>query len=178
MNNEEQFLKAEETANLLTDSLERLKAEMESYRSAASHLETAAAAVTGLAERVTAVAQNVQEGLESIRSAGGPEILNRIDAARKEIEQSSEGSAKRLELLPGIAGGVAAVEQLLHGSEEALSGHIDSVPSGTVKAMQPSFDSMAHDVRTLRLLVILGLLASLAALILGVVRLFATAPVP
>jgi len=245
MSNEEQFLKAEEAASLLTESLVKLKTEMESYHSAAGHLDTAATSVAGLAEQTAKMAQDVQMGLDSIRSAGGPEILDRIDQSRNEIAQSSQELAKCLEILPGISAGVASaeqttrnaeaslskgislicrevtdsieplltkdfvsleqatrgaeaslsqsisivpqetatalqpivaqgtstVEQALHDSEESLSGRIESVPSGTVQAMQPFIDSLAHEIRTLRLVAISGLVASLVAMVLGVVLL-------
>ena len=120
MTDEERFLKAEEAATRLAESLTRLKEEMGSYREAAGRLDGAVAAVSGLSDQLVNVAQSAQQGLDAIRSAGGPELLTRIDAARQDIGHVQSDMNRQLEPLPGMGGDITGLDQAVHAVSEKV----------------------------------------------------------
>lgn len=150
MTDEERFLKAEEAATRLAESLTRLKEEMGSYREAAGRLDGAVAAVSGLSDQVVNVAQSAQQGLDAIRSAGGPELLTRIDAARQDIGHVQSDMNRQLEPLPGMGGGITGLDQAVHAVSEKVV-------------------VVGKNVRTLLWLTVSALVISVAALVMAIV---------
>jgi hypothetical protein len=150
MTDEERFLKAEEAATRLAESLTRLKEEMGSYREAAGRLDGAVAAVSGLSDQVVNVAQSAQQGLDAIRSAGGPELLTRIDAARQDIGHVQSDMNRQLEPLPSMGGGIAVLDQAVHTVSEEVLG-------------------VGKSVRTVLWLAIVALVISVATLVMAIV---------
>lgn len=185
MTDEERFLKAEEAATRLAESLTRLKEEMGSYREAAGRLDGAVAAVSGLSDQVVNVAQSAQRGLDAIRSAGGPELLTRIDAARQDIGHVQSDMNRQLEPLPGMGGGITqldeavrivdqgvhslsvqlgVLDEAVHTVDQGLHGVTDQVA-----ALSGDLGVASRNVRTLVWLAIAALAISVATLVMAVV---------
>jgi methyl-accepting chemotaxis protein len=145
MTDEERFLKAEEAATRLAESLTRLKEEMGSYREAAGRLDGAVAAVSGLSDQVVNVAQSAQQGLDAIRSAGGPELLTRIDAARQDIGHVQSDMNRQLEPLPSMGGGIAQLDQAVRIVDQGI--HSLSAQLGVLDETVHKADQEIHDVQ-------------------------------
>ena len=91
----EDFLRAEEAAGRLAESLGRLDQEANSYSAAGKTLEQVAAEVRALASGTSAVAALTGEAVDAIRSVGSVQILERVQA----LSAGSEASAAAIETM-------------------------------------------------------------------------------
>jgi hypothetical protein len=164
MTDEERFLKAEEAATRLAESLTRLKEEMGSYREAAGRLDGAVAAVSGLSDQVVNVAQSAQQGLDAICSAGGPELLTRIDAARQDIGHVQSDMNRQLEPLPGMGGDIAVLDEAVRTVGQSVQ-----VVSEKTVALDRALGVVDKNVRTVLWLTIAALVISVAALAVTII---------
>ena len=79
------FLVAEQEAERLVEALGQLKAEMESYRTSRTALDSAGAGVARLADELTRIAQRVDGVVEALHKIGTPELLRAQGEARAEV---------------------------------------------------------------------------------------------
>jgi len=104
----EEFLEAEQRAAKLVSSLEKLKQEASSYATATENLEQVRTQLVELIKGTEGVAQAAHEALQTIRSVGGPEILDQLSLLQAELlkhvsatRKMQEDTATRLQALQG-----------------------------------------------------------------------------
>ena len=83
--NVDSFLKVEEYAHRLAEELTRLKSETESYTAARKNLDQAAGSVTALVGSLGEVCGRLPVVVETLRTIGTPELLQRQEVVKGEI---------------------------------------------------------------------------------------------
>ncbi|MBU4292775.1 MAG: hypothetical protein KJ770_01815 [Actinobacteria bacterium] len=89
----EKFLQAEESAEKLIQTLEKLQTEAKSYQGATNELGVVRNKLLELIESTKDVASNSYEVIKTLKDIGGPEIFERFT----KLESKLDGSAKSIE---------------------------------------------------------------------------------
>jgi len=89
----EKFLQAEESAEKLIQTLEKLQKEAKSYQGATNELGIARDKLLELIESTKDVVSNSYEVIKTLKDIGGPEIFKRFT----KLESKLDGSAKSIE---------------------------------------------------------------------------------
>ncbi len=89
----EKFLQAEESAEKLIQTLEKLQTEAKSYQGATNELGIARDKLLELIESTKDVVSNSYEVIKTLKDIGGPEIFERFT----KLEGKLDGSAKSIE---------------------------------------------------------------------------------
>ena len=102
----QEFLKAEETAETLVQTLKKLHTEATSYQTATKELDTVRQRLINLIESTEKVVNGSHEVVKILKEIGGPEILNRLmkleDKSSGEFAKQSK-SLERLKTLIMVA---------------------------------------------------------------------------
>lgn len=120
-----ELLKVEESVKRLMHELEALQREADGYSHAQVHLEHAAAAVGGVASRLTDVAAGMRDAMDAIRSLSMPVVIERLDAFKADLQRLEDGidarfGAVRKEQAEQLMDTMVDVrKQILAASEEA-----------------------------------------------------------
>ena len=85
----ENFLKAEETANNLLKTLEKLKNEAKSYQYATNEIALARNELIGLIDSIRDISKSSYEVIELLKKIGGTEIFERINGMERELINST-----------------------------------------------------------------------------------------
>ena len=83
----EKFLQAEESAEKLIQTLEKLQTEAKSYQSAANELGIARDKLLELIESTKNVVNNSYEVIKTLRDIGGPEIFERFTKLENKLDE-------------------------------------------------------------------------------------------
>lgn len=89
----EKFLQAEESAEKLIQTLEKLQTEAKSYQGATNELGIARDKLLELIESTKDVVSNSYEVIKTLKDIGGPEIFKRFT----KLEKKLDGSTKSIE---------------------------------------------------------------------------------
>ena len=85
----ENFLKAEETANNLLKTLEKLKNEAKSYQYATNEIALARNELIGLIDSIRDISKSSYEVIELLKKIGSTEIFERINGMERELINST-----------------------------------------------------------------------------------------
>ena len=95
----EKFLQAEESAEKLIKTLEKLQDEAKSYQGATNELGIARDKLLELIESTKDVVSNSYEVIKTLKDIGGPEIFNRFDKIENKLEETSNKQSSRIKNL-------------------------------------------------------------------------------
>lgn len=140
----EDFLRAEEAAQQLVQSLRRLDAEAESYSTAGKTLDQVASEVRELASKTSEVAERSAEAVEAIRSIGSVQILEQVQALSAGAEASSVAIGNVDERVHALADQVAVVDSAL----KSLDSKIDGVASATQAAAAKTVEAINQSAQS------------------------------
>ena len=98
MNDREKFLHAEKIANELVETLNKLKQEIESYKTAGAALNDVKLKLSELTNNNKHIAEQMLQIIKTIVEIGGPEILDSINQnnTRLDIQKSELTLHKKL----------------------------------------------------------------------------------
>ncbi len=110
----QEFLKAEEAAGKLVQTLEKLKAEGISYQTASEELDKVRDRLVNLIQSTEEVVKGSREIVGVLKEIGGPEILDRLSRLKEQCGQEFAICSRSLRILNrlviiAIAGSVAGV---------------------------------------------------------------------
>lgn len=95
----EKFLQAEESAEKLIQTLEKLQTEAKSYQDATNELGIARDKLLELIESTKDVVSNSYEVIKTLKDIGGPEIFKRFDIIENRLEEAFN---KQLSLIKNL----------------------------------------------------------------------------
>ena len=95
----EQFLQAEEEINKILDSLNKLKKETESYRTAKNSLDIVTAELTELIKSGNTIFQSSKNSLVALKEMGGPKILEDLSLIKNEILEKYENLINEINIV-------------------------------------------------------------------------------
>ena len=95
----EKFLQAEESAEKLIQTLEKLQTEAKSYQSAANELGIARDKLLELIESTKDVVSNSYEVIKTLKDIGGPEIFKRFTKLENKLEETFNKQSSRIKNL-------------------------------------------------------------------------------
>jgi len=95
----EKFLQAEESAEKLIKTLEKLQDEAKSYQGATNELGIARDKLLELIESTKDVVSNSYEVIKTLKDIGGPEIFKRFDIIENRLEEAFN---KQLSLIKNL----------------------------------------------------------------------------
>ena len=110
----QEFLKAEETAQKLVQTLEKLQVEGASYQTASEELDKVRIRLVNLIQSTEEVVKGSREIVGVLKKIGGPEILDRLTRLKEQYSQEFAIQSRGLKILNrlvmiAIAGSVAGV---------------------------------------------------------------------
>ncbi len=110
----QQFLKAEETAGKLVQTLEKLRTESASYQTASEELDKVRGRLVNLIQSTEEVVRGSHEIVGVLKKIGGPEILDRLTRLKEQCGQEFTIQSRGLRILNrllmmAIASSVAGV---------------------------------------------------------------------
>ncbi len=110
----QQFLKAEETAGKLVQTLEKLRTESASYHTASEELDKVRGRLINLIQSTEEVVKGSREIVGVLKEIGGPEILDRLTKLKEQHAQECATYSNGLKILNrlvmlAIAGSMAGV---------------------------------------------------------------------
>jgi len=110
----QEFLKAEEVAGKLVQTLEKLKAESISYQTASEELDKVRGRLVNLIQSTEEVVKGSREIVGVLKKIGGPEILDRLTRLKEQCSQEFATHSRGLKILNrlvmiAIVGSVAGV---------------------------------------------------------------------
>jgi len=110
----QEFLKAEETAQKLVQTLEKLQVEGASYQTASEELDKVRIRLVNLIQSTEEVVKGSHEIVGVLKKIGGPEILDRLTRLKEQYSQEFAIQSRGLKILNrlvmiAIAGSVAGV---------------------------------------------------------------------
>ncbi len=95
----QEFLKAEETAGKLVQTLEKLQAEGASYQTASEELDKVRGRLVNLIQSTEEVVKGSREIVGVLKEIGGPEILDRLTRLKEQCGQEFAIQSKGLKIL-------------------------------------------------------------------------------
>lgn len=95
----EKFLQAEESAEKLIQTLEKLQTEAKSYQGATNELGIARDKLLELIESTKDVVSNSYEVIKTLKDIGGPEIFKRFDKIENRLEEAFNKQSSRIKNL-------------------------------------------------------------------------------
>lgn len=110
--NAEQFLNTEQAAEELVTTLEKLRAEVQSFGSATQELAATRKKLEGFIDSCREIAADTNAIVKEIRKIGGPELFSRMD----QLESVINARARKLQVLVVIVGVIsfaAAIASLI-----------------------------------------------------------------
>ena len=117
----EKFLQAEESAEKLIQTLEKLQTEAKSYQGATNELGIARDKLLELIESTKDVVSNSYEVIKILKDIGGPEIFERFT----NLESKLDGSAKSIE--NSLNERFTKIENKLEETSNKQSSHIKNL---------------------------------------------------
>ena len=93
----EKFLQAEESAEKLIKTLEKLQTEAKSYQGATNELGIARDKLLELIESTKDVVSNSYEVIKTLKDIGGPEIFERFTKLESKLDESAKSIENKLE---------------------------------------------------------------------------------
>ena len=95
----EKFLQAEESAEKLIQTLEKLQTEAKSYQGATNELGIARDKLLELIESTKDVVSNSYEVIKTLKDIGGPEIFKRFTKLENKLEETFNKQSSRIKNL-------------------------------------------------------------------------------
>lgn len=95
----QEFLKAEEAAGKLVQTLEKLQAEGVSYQTASEELDKVRGRLVNLIQSTEEVVKGSHEVVEVLKKIGGPEILSRLTTLEEQSGQEFGRQSKTMDRL-------------------------------------------------------------------------------
>lgn len=133
----EKFLQAEESAEKLIQTLEKLQTEAKSYQGATNELGIARDKLLELIESTKNVVSNSYEVIKTLKDIGGPEIFERFT----KLEGKLDGSAKSIE------------------------NSLDERFAKIENKLEETFNKQSSRIKNLKIFIIILLLISLATIV-------------
>ena len=93
----EKFLQAEESAEKLIQTLEKLQTEAKSYQGATNELGIARDKLLELIESTKDVVNNSYEVIKTLKDIGGPEIFERFTKLESKLDESTKSIGNSLD---------------------------------------------------------------------------------
>ena len=93
----ERFLQAEESAEKLIQTLEKLQTEAKSYQGATNELGIARDKLLELIESTKDVVNNSYEVIKTLKDSGGPEIFERFTKLESKLDESTKSIGNSLD---------------------------------------------------------------------------------
>ena len=132
----EKFLQAEESAEKLIQTLEKLQTEAKSYQDATNELGIARDKLLELIESTKDVVSNSYEVIKTLKDIGGPEIFERF----------------------------TNLESKLHGSAKTIEDNLDEKFNKIENKLEEAFNKQSSRIKNLKVFIIILLLISLATI--------------
>ena len=95
----QQFLKAEETAGKLVQTLEKLQAEGASYQTASEELDKVRNRLVNLIQSTEEVVKGSRQIVGVLKKIGGPEILDRLTRLKEQSDQEFATHSRDMRIL-------------------------------------------------------------------------------
>lgn len=152
----EKFLKAEEAANELVDTLTKLLIEVKSYQTATEELEKVRQSLLQLIESTEVIARDSHQIIKILKEIGGPEILDRLSKLENKL---TEEFAKHQE-------GMNELRKLIKEiwDTKILNGLIE-----LENKLTEEYVKHRKGMSNLRKLIIVTLTSSIIAVIIGII---------
>jgi hypothetical protein len=83
----DKFLRAEQSAQELVQTLEQLKNEANSYKTSKDTLDAVRQKLSGLIDSILPIAKETHEIVKLLKSIGGPEILSQISGLSEQMDR-------------------------------------------------------------------------------------------
>ena len=147
-----EFRDAEEAASTLTDSLSKLKIEMERYKSVSDSMEGSSEALQALAAQFSGVVKESAAVLHRLSELNTPELRDEVSGVKQLLSSTSEMLEKQ------VRPEVSEVKQLASSMKEDLEG-LTQITKG-----------LRLDQRKSRNLILAGLALALVILLVLVFR--------
>ena len=139
----EKFLKAEETANKLVETLKQLHKEANSYQTATKQLDDVRQKLLSLIESSEKVVNGSHEVIKILKEIGGPEILNKIGEVKDKIdEELSKGVG---ELKNETLRRIGKVEDKIGKESSKLSKGVGELKKETLKRIGEVEDKIGDE---------------------------------
>lgn len=132
----EKFLQAEESAEKLIQTLEKLQAEAKSYQGATNELGIARDKLLELIESTKDVVSNSYEVIKTLKDIGGPEIFKRFTKLEKKLD----------------------------GSTKSIENSLDERFTKIENKLEETFNKQSSRIKNLKIFIIILLLISLATI--------------
>ena len=95
----QEFLKAEEAAGKLVQTLEKLQAEGASYQTASEELDKVRGRLVNLIQSTEEVVKGSREIVAVLKEIGGPEILDRLTRLKEQCDQEFATRSRGMKIL-------------------------------------------------------------------------------
>ena len=95
----QEFLKAEEAAGKLVQTLEKLQAEGASYQTASEELDKVRGRLVNLIQSTEEVVKGSHEIVRVLKKIGGPEILDRLTRLKEQCGQEFARQSRGLKIM-------------------------------------------------------------------------------
>ena len=133
----EKFLQAEESAEKLIQTLEKLQTEAKSYQGATNELGIARDKLLELIESTKDVVSNSYEVIKTLKDIGGPEIFERF----------------------------TKLENKLNESAKSIGNSLDEKFTKIENKLEEAFNKQSSRIKNLKIFIIILLLISLATIV-------------
>ena len=100
LNTADKFLKAEQSAVDLVNTLQKLQSEVNSYDTAKNELNNVREDLRRFINSSQEIALRTNEAVRILKEIGGPEIFKKLDAIFQKMRDDNEINAKKLDEIP------------------------------------------------------------------------------
>lgn len=152
----EKFLSAEENAERLVEVLTALQKEISSYQTATMELDQVREGLLQFVRTASQVAEGMNTAVELLRSIGGPEILAGLDELARKMDE-------------GLLEGRQVVKEASAALEKQMVATLDELTRNLGIQLKESSDKTLAAMRQSRILIMVSVCLSAAAVVLSLV---------
>ena len=154
----EKFLQAEESAEKLIQTLEKLQTEAKSYQGATSELGVARDKLLELIEATKDVVSNSYEVIKTLKDIGGPEIFERFTKLENKLDESAKSIEDRLDE------GSIKIQNQIDESSTSIENVLEERFTKIENKIDEGLNKQSSRIKNLKLFLIILLLISLATI--------------
>ena len=154
----EKFLQAEESAERLIQTLEKLQTEVKSYQGATDELEVVSNKLLELIETTKNVANNSYEVIKTLKDIGGPEIFERFTKLENKLDESLKGVENSLDE------GSIKIQNQIDESAKSIENSLEERFTKIENKIDEASNKQSSNIKNTKIFVIILLLISLATI--------------